>query len=79
MCSTVRWLALSQQEGPEFNTTMRPGSFSVAFACSPRVPQLKRISRGEWMNNNDNNSNNNDDVNHDLRILKTGWKVINYH
>lgn len=40
LCSTVRWLALSQQEGPEFNTTMRPGSFSVAFACSPQVPQL---------------------------------------
>uniref|UniRef100_A0A3P8NDG8 HAT C-terminal dimerisation domain-containing protein n=1 Tax=Astatotilapia calliptera TaxID=8154 RepID=A0A3P8NDG8_ASTCA len=35
--STVVSTVATQQEGPEFNSTIRPGSFCVEFACSPRV------------------------------------------
>uniref|UniRef100_A0A669CQ23 procollagen-proline 3-dioxygenase n=1 Tax=Oreochromis niloticus TaxID=8128 RepID=A0A669CQ23_ORENI len=34
---TVVSTVAAQQEGPEFNSTIRPGSFCVEFACSPRV------------------------------------------
>ncbi|CAI5638621.1 unnamed protein product [Oreochromis niloticus] len=39
-CGTVVSTVASQQEGPEFHSTIRPEGFCVEFECSPRVLRL---------------------------------------